>query len=616
MAPPRSDAWKYVTVVTTVTGSSGVKVVKCVFCFMEYRTNNATRITKHLQSCAFADDAAKSLNGQIVRDKGKSVAPPETTVVSTSAVASTSCSENVSVTGKYRRVTDWVNRMSDSERNRCDTELSLAFFSGGIPFRFIENPHLMRAMSILRPGYEPPSRRQLSGRMLDDCHASIEAEMNAEISGAMYVSVATDAWTNVNGESVINFIVLMPTKPVFYEAVYIADNRHTADYLVEATSAIIKKIGEEKVVAVVMDNAAANVSAAKALQENFKNTTLTCVGCAAHWINLLAKDITKISMYQQTLSKAVQVIKMFTNRHVLAAKLADIQQHEYNRQISLQMPVETRWMTHCNALKSLVDSKTALQQFCVRPESSSMMCGEKEVGVKRNVLSDGFWVDVTELRAQLEPLSGVILQLEKNNGMLSSVYQQFQNLFDFYTISNMPNADQVLKLFESRWHEYFMPAVAIAHLVNPANVDQCSDSLLLEKAEMYIRQRFEETTALQIISSLWCYLSKSRGFSPEMFAIFDAGTPPVVWWSRGRFGNQHDALRSLALKLLHIPATSAASERNWSAFRFIHTRLRNKLGSSRVQKLVYIFENKKPVDANVPLDEVFESFASSFDNQD
>ena len=110
----------------------------------------------------------------------------------------------------------------------------------------------------------------------------------------------------------------------------------------------------------------------------------------------------------------------------------------------------------------------------------------------------------------------------------------------------------------------------------------------------YIHQTFDEAVTSKVISSLWCYVSKSGGFTDEMFSIFAAGTPSVVWWSQCRFGTQHAELRSLALKLLHVPAISAASERNWSAFRFIHTRLRNRLRASRVKKLVYVFENTKP----------------------
>ncbi len=49
----------------------------------------------------------------------------------------------------------------------------------------------------------------------------------------------------------------------------------------------------------------------------------------------------------------------------------------------------------------------------------------------------------------------------------------------------------------------------------------------------------------------------------------------------------------MTLKILSIPATSAASEQNWSAFSFIHTKLCNRLHNERVEKIVFIYWNLK-----------------------
>ena len=114
--------------------------------------------------------------------------------------------------------------------------------------------------------------------------------------------------------------------------------------------------------------------------------------------------------------------------------------------------------------------------------------------------------------------------------------------------------------------------------------------------------------ASKVISSLWCYVSKSGEFTDEMFSIFAAGTPSIRLVVA--------ELRSLALKLLHVPAISAASERNWSAFRFIHTRLRNRLRASHVKKLVYVFENTKPTVENAPLDDGLDALTSAFDSDE
>lgn len=49
----------------------------------------------------------------------------------------------------------------------------------------------------------------------------------------------------------------------------------------------------------------------------------------------------------------------------------------------------------------------------------------------------------------------------------------------------------------------------------------------------------------------------------------------------------------LAIRILSIPSSSAASERNWSAFSYIHEKKRARLTNERVLKLVYIYSNNK-----------------------
>ena len=200
--------------------------------------------------------------------------------------------------------------------------------------------------------------------------------------------------------------------------------------------------------------------------------------------------------------------------------------------------------------------------------------------------------------------------------MLSAVYEQFQILSDFYKSFELPNAAEVLETLRETLDRLLQSSsshrpLAESGICWPARRPAAPG----EGGDVYPAND-HEADAPRLISSLWCYLGKSDGFTQEMFDIFAAGMSPVIWWSRGRFGSQHEALRSLALKMLRIPATSAAAERNWSAFRFIHTRLRNKLRSSRVQKLVYVFENTKPVNKDAPLDDGLDSLAAAFSDEE
>ena len=68
---------------------------------------------------------------------------------------------------------------------------------------------------------------------------------------------------------------------------------------------------------------------------------------------------------------------------------------------------------------------------------------------------------------------------------------------------------------------------------------------------------------------------------------------------------RYPILSDVAIRVLSTPATSAASERNWSTFGFIYSKLRNRLHEKRVEKIVYLFWNLRilrSIDRQITLD--------------
>ena len=55
--------------------------------------------------------------------------------------------------------------------------------------------------------------------------------------------------------------------------------------------------------------------------------------------------------------------------------------------------------------------------------------------------------------------------------------------------------------------------------------------------------------------------------------------------------NSFPSLQQLAKQVFSMVASSAASERNFSAFAFVQTKLRNRLSEAAVEKLVYVRTN-------------------------
>ncbi|AQK70518.1 hAT transposon superfamily protein [Zea mays] len=66
---------------------------------------------------------------------------------------------------------------------------------------------------------------------------------------------------------------------------------------------------------------------------------------------------------------------------------------------------------------------------------------------------------------------------------------------------------------------------------------------------------------------------------------------PASW--RRLYGTETPALQKMATRILSLTSSSSGCERNWSGFEGIHTKKRNRLTTTRLNKLVYIQFNNR-----------------------
>ena len=88
--------------------------------------------------------------------------------------------------------------------------------------------------------------------------------------------------------------------------------------------------------------------------------------------------------------------------------------------------------------------------------------------------------------------------------------------------------------------------------------------------------------------SQWNKFSRGQGEFGSVKVLYDMKLkidPPEWWWN---FGGESPEFQSFAIRLLPQVASSSSCERNWSTYGFIHSLLRNRLGSKKAEKLVYI----------------------------
>ncbi|GBB99157.1 hypothetical protein RclHR1_34300002 [Rhizophagus clarus] len=69
---------------------------------------------------------------------------------------------------------------------------------------------------------------------------------------------------------------------------------------------------------------------------------------------------------------------------------------------------------------------------------------------------------------------------------------------------------------------------------------------------------------------------------------------PYLWWLNNK--SQHPVLHKLAIKYLHIPATSVPSERLFSDAKNLITPQRTRLDSCLVNQLMFLKRNREYID--------------------
>ena len=177
-----SPYWKHVTSLEESNRKTRLQAVRCNFCSGKFYASSATRIKDHMDSCEMAPRLDEGVEMESsLRASVANITTPDATQSSFASI--------------NRKITDSVDSINESTVQQLDELIGDAIFTGGIPFRFIENPAFNKFIRKIRPSYELPTRYRLCNDILDNMFSNVERKMAEEIQRAKYVSIATDAWT-------------------------------------------------------------------------------------------------------------------------------------------------------------------------------------------------------------------------------------------------------------------------------------------------------------------------------------------------------------------------------------------------------------------------------------
>ena len=436
------------------------------------------------------------------------------------------------------------------------------------------------------PGYTPPSSKKLRTRLLDKTLKGLDEEMKILVEKAPVVSIVSDGWSNIRNDHLVNFVVTIPNcKPILYKAIETTEISQTGEAIYQELKKVIQEIGPEKVCSVVTDNAS-NMQAAWNLIEK-EYPFMFANGCAAHVLNLLVKDILQISAYEETLRNAVDVSKFIKARGALCKEFRNIQAQSSSikKKRFLSLPVETRWYTQYQCLKNVLDNRETLSMICVtnvfRKKYSKI---ESARSFKSLIENDEFWTNLQKLALILKPICDGIGVMEKDRGFLSDVYKTFLNLLSHSALQDK----NVRDLVEDRWNFIHTEAMGFAYLLDPRqlggrNMFGNDKENTLQELQSYMEKAHSDSVEVNNYLESWSYAS-------DTFISAAMKNSPLLTWGY-YFAEKFPKLYLLARRLFAIPTSSAASERVWSVFSFIHSKKRCRLVNSRVMNLAKVYVN-------------------------
>ena len=111
--------------------------------------------------------------------------------------------------------------------SQLDEHIARVFFACNIPFNVASHPKFKNTIEQLRPGYTPPSRKPLSGELLDRVHGNIREQVKADLQGKG-VTLLQDGRSDIHNSPVIASSLHCEGKAYFLSA--IGTNKKTAAY--------------------------------------------------------------------------------------------------------------------------------------------------------------------------------------------------------------------------------------------------------------------------------------------------------------------------------------------------------------------------------------------------
>ena len=456
-----------------------------------------------------------------------------------------------------------VTITSQEQKDRLDALVAKFFFACNIPFSVVEHEKFIELVEALRPGYRLPSRKQLSGSLLDKVYENLQDTMKYELD-SKECTLIQDGWSNIHNDPVVAHVIHTENKSFFISSKDTGSHSKTGEYCKQLAKEAIKTSEEKyncQVTSLVTDNAKNMDKMKMMLQE--ENEDLLVYGCSAHWLNLLGGDLTPPNIMKHI----TDIQKYFRNHHHPSAWLS-----EHSGSVKPQIPGQTRWNSQLVCLDTFIKNRPHMIDICEEHE------GDIDPGIVRKIHDYNLYKQAKDMFNQLEPVAVALNQAQGDSTTIAETCNTWLGLLVDPAMQS--HKEKVMK----RFNQAITPFHMAAYLMHPKYKGEKLSAEQVDIAHDWLASK-DPTYMPAVIA----FQAESIPYPASYFSSAATVTPASIWWKSIEKRDFPPGFVPLMIRLHRLPASSASVERVFSSFGLIHSKLRNRLGVEKASKLVFCY---------------------------
>ena len=574
--------------------------------------------------------------------------------IESAASASTNAAVVEAARDTYRRNSNWLSEKYTHEQ--CGLQMARATVCGGLPHSWADGHEMRHFLKMYRetPTWQLPGRMTLGAKLIPHDYDNVQSHVDALIAKIVRdfgIAQASDGVTGHRHRSIMSYLTLLPTVPIFHRLEYTNGVTKDMQYIADRHSHICSEIeGKTQVKKnsdlVLIDGACRSLAGIWQRMVPYSTVGI----CAGHSADLLCEYIGMLPIvsalivdwnmmgnfvmnHEKPQAWFEKYSKQLTPTECTAHFPADSERREAR---VLTRPAETRFGTSFLLGASLRDTKTSLvatvSDALWAPWAQAQTYRDLAKQVKDTVNNDDWW-DATEATlALLEPAYKLIRTADSNVAAMDIIYCEWyavsdlvshaaanaQNLPYFNTYDNtavnttLANTNAgtcglgrakttnlvddcktlCAKRFDYSYNDYWGAGYALAPHCMGVDHTEC-DECILDSLETVCNRLFYDDlgkAAKAYADFNLVYKAPNSPFKDPVRVMNIKGMPSYEWWKL--YAKHAPELAYVACHVLSKPVGVGAVERAHKKLKSVVARKhRNKLTANNQNKQVYVNMN-------------------------